>query len=130
MHAAHTRQPGTAGALQGCLLRFERAVHLGAACGFSVVLRNAVAEAIQNNPDLLFRRNFRRVLRLISLTCLSADPFGPVLVLISYPFKDYDEPKTLSKQNHPVCLKGRDGLHHKNTARFGWHICPCAGVEL
>jgi hypothetical protein len=30
---------------------------------------------------------------------LSADPFGPVLVLISYPFKDYDEPKTLVKQN-------------------------------
>jgi adhesin transport system outer membrane protein len=30
---------------------------------------------------------------------LSADPFGPVFVLISYPFKDYDEPKTLVKQN-------------------------------
>jgi len=27
---------------------------------------------------------------------LSADPFGPVLVLISYPLKDYDEPKTLA----------------------------------
>ena len=43
--------------------------------------------------------NCRRVLRLISLTCLSADPFGPVFVLISYHFKDYDEPKTLVKQN-------------------------------
>jgi hypothetical protein len=55
--------------------------------------------------------NCRRVLRLISLTCLSADPFGPVFVLISYPFKDYDEPKTLVKQNNAVCLKSRDGLH-------------------
>lgn len=39
--------------------------------------------------------NFRRVLRLISFTCLSADPFGPVLVLIINPLKDYDEPETL-----------------------------------
>ena len=31
--------------------------------------------------------NFRRVLRLISFTCLSADPFGPVLDLILYPFQ-------------------------------------------
>ena len=43
--------------------------------------------------------NCRRVLRLISFTCLSANPFGPVFVLISYPFKDYDEPKILAKQN-------------------------------
>ena len=39
--------------------------------------------------------NFRRVLRLISFTCLSADPFGPVFVLILYPSKDYDERKEL-----------------------------------
>ena len=41
---------------------------------------------------------------------MSAGPFGPVLVLISYPFKDDDEPKTLAEQNIPVCLKGRDGI--------------------
>ena len=55
--------------------------------------------------------NCRRVLRLISLTCLSADPFGPVFVLISYPFKDYDEPKTLAKQNCQSVSKAVTGYN-------------------
>ena len=60
--------------------------------------------------DLLFGRKLPAVLRLISLTCLSANPLDPVLDLISYPFEDYDELKTLPKQNSYVCLIGRDGL--------------------
>jgi hypothetical protein len=44
-----------------------------------------------------------------TLTCLSADPFGPVLVLISYPFTDYDEPKTLVKQNCRSVSKAMTG---------------------
>ena len=45
----------------------------------------------------------------MSLTCLSADPFGPVFVLISYPFKDYDEPKTLVMQNCRAVSKALTG---------------------
>ena len=41
---------------------------------------------------------------------VSADLFDPVLVLISYTFKDDDEQKTFPYQNNPICLKGRDRL--------------------
>jgi len=56
---------------------------------------------------------FRRVWRLISFTCLSADPFGPVLVLISHPLKNHDESQRLPCKT--ICLKGRDGA---NAAAF------------
>ena len=65
--------------------------------------------------------NCRRVLRLISLTCLSADPFGSVFVLISHPFKDYDELKTRAKQKLPFCLKGCDGIQNRTILE---HVGP------
>jgi hypothetical protein len=65
-------------------------------------------QAIRYNPDLPLGRKFRRVWHLISFTCLSADPLGPVLVLISYPLKDRDESQTPPWQNNLICLKGRD----------------------
>ena len=49
------------------------------------------------------------VLRLTSLPCLSVDPFGPVLVLTSYPLRDYDEPKTLAKQKRRSVSKALTG---------------------
>lgn len=39
-------------------------------------------------PTVGFTQEVMRVLRLISFTCLSADPFGPVLGLILNPSKD------------------------------------------
>ena len=36
---------------------------------------------------------------------------------ITYPFKDYDEPKH-SLENAPVCLKGRDGEHELSRAWY------------
>ena len=51
---------------------------------------------------------FRRVLRLISLTCFSADPFGPCFYLIIFPFLGKDEPNTLVA-NQLICLMVADG---------------------
>ncbi|MDG1531156.1 MAG: hypothetical protein P8Q99_07355, partial [Paracoccaceae bacterium] len=49
------------------------------------------------------------------------DPFGPVFVLISYPFKDYDEPKTLTKQKCRSVSKAVTGYKlHFTTGSFRW----------
>lgn len=54
--------------------------------------------------------------------------------MLPYPFKDYDEPKTVAGLNTPICLKGADALQDHTAGDFPGSGaqgdgCTCVGIQ-